>query len=182
MADGDLGKTGNNARSPAETEPAQQRQQNTTTRTTTTTTTTTINRCTNTAVVFDVDAMQSRGFIRLLTALLLRMLLLLQLQLPFITLYFRDGTSTRTRPCNWPAPQRGGAGCSGDRTKTKPCNLSPCPGKCPAYLYASPICTYAAPGCIKIKRFCKCFILHATPSLRSPSFVSVYSRRSYLCQ
>ena len=44
-----------------------------------------------------------------------------------------DGTSTRTRQCNWPAAQRGGAACTGDATETKPCSMSPCPGKRPLY-------------------------------------------------
>jgi len=39
-----------------------------------------------------------------------------------------DGISTKTRQCNWPAAQRGGAQCSGDSAETKSCTMSPCPG------------------------------------------------------
>ena len=39
------------------------------------------------------------------------------------------GVSTRTRQCNWPPAQRGGAPCPGDHTQTKPCAMDPCPGR-----------------------------------------------------
>ena len=36
------------------------------------------------------------------------------------------GVQTRTRACNNPAPQQGGADCVGDATETRACNSDPC--------------------------------------------------------
>ena len=37
------------------------------------------------------------------------------------------GTQTRTRACDNPAPENGGAECSGDATESRGCNTQPCP-------------------------------------------------------
>ena len=39
------------------------------------------------------------------------------------------GTQTRTRTCTNPAPQHGGADCTGDAEETQNCNTHPCPSK-----------------------------------------------------
>ena len=44
------------------------------------------------------------------------------------------GTQTRTRTCTNPAPQYGGADCTGTAEETQECNDRPCPSKTPDYL------------------------------------------------
>ena len=39
------------------------------------------------------------------------------------------GTQTRTRECNNPAPEHGGADCEGTGSETRTCNTQECPGK-----------------------------------------------------
>ena len=41
-----------------------------------------------------------------------------------------EGTRTRNRTCNNPAPLNGGDPCSGDNEETGNCNDGPCPGRC----------------------------------------------------
>ena len=38
------------------------------------------------------------------------------------------GTQTRTKECNNPAPQHGGADCEGEGEETRDCNTHSCPG------------------------------------------------------
>ena len=38
------------------------------------------------------------------------------------------GTQTRTKECNNPAPQHGGADCEGEGEETRECNAHSCPG------------------------------------------------------
>lgn len=40
-----------------------------------------------------------------------------------------NGTVLRTRGCDSPEPQYGGANCTGDYSESAVCNLTPCPGK-----------------------------------------------------
>ena len=40
-----------------------------------------------------------------------------------------EGTQTRTRTCNNPSPDHGGAPCQGQSTDTQYCNTFECPGK-----------------------------------------------------
>ena len=39
------------------------------------------------------------------------------------------GIHIRTRTCNNPKPQYGGASCAGEATESSPCGLTPCAGK-----------------------------------------------------
>ena len=39
-----------------------------------------------------------------------------------------EGTQTKTRQCNNPAPAHGGAQCNGVSSQTQNCNPGPCPG------------------------------------------------------
>jgi hypothetical protein len=50
-----------------------------------------------------------------------------------------DGSQTRERKCDNPAPQHGGAQCQGDSKETKACKEKPCPGQLPiiASIHAS---------------------------------------------